>query len=479
MTIGRNIGLSYGIELSWSPDSHGLALIEEDAAGATRLAILPSDGSVLRTFAPMAKANLWEVAPRWSEDGQRIYAAAVGGKLLQIDAHTGSFQLIAALPGIEISSLVSKFDSPVSWTTDQGRYLWAIGLRSASREYAIVRIDAATGAATAIASAPLNREIEGYPNIDADAHSGEIAFVAKDQQHPSDIWIYNTRQARARQVSHLNPQLEHYALGEARIIAFNTDGGKPLHAALLLPPGYQPGRPLPTVVYVYGGEMGSDSVRTFGLVDAAPMFDMHVLATRGYAVLFPDIPITDGMPMKSIVDTVTLAVDAAVAQGFADPNRLAVMGQSYGAYSVLALITQTNRFKAAVASASVINPDLLASYLETDPDGSATWMGYFEQGQGGMGGTPWQYRDRYIANSPIYGFDKITTPLLIAEGSEDGTLSGANATFAALKRLGKEAEYRIYEGEGHVLQRKADVRDFWNRRLEFLARYLGTSDRGR
>ena len=148
------------------------------------------------------------------------------------------------------------------------------------------------------------------------------------------------------------------------------------------------------------------------------------------------------------------------------------MGHSFGAYSVLSLISHTDRFKSAVVGASVINPDLLAGYLEMNNDGSPRWIGYFEQGQGGMGGSPWQYRTRYLENSPVYDFDKITTPLLMAQGGDDGRLLGSDATFVALHRLGKEVECRIYEGEGHSLERKPNVSDFWLRRLDFLNSHM-------
>jgi dipeptidyl aminopeptidase/acylaminoacyl peptidase len=84
--------------------------------------------------------------------------------------------------------------------------------------------------------------------------------------------------------------------------------------------------PLPTVVWVYGGGYGSQAVRTFGFEDQTALWNMHVLPTRGYAILFPDAPITEGMPVKSLVDSVLPAVDAAIAQGYADPTALQLWG---------------------------------------------------------------------------------------------------------------------------------------------------------
>ena len=98
-----------------------------------------------------------------------------------------------------------------------------------------------------------------------------------------------------------------------------------------------------------------------------------------------------------------------------------------------------------------------------------------------MGGTPWQYPERYRDNSPLFSFDRIDTPLLIGQGEKDGRLMSSDAVFVGLQRLGKRVEYRIYENEGHVISRKANVLDFWKRRIEFLDEHLDITrdDRGR
>jgi dipeptidyl aminopeptidase/acylaminoacyl peptidase len=112
----------------------------------------------------------------------------------------------------------------------------------------------------------------------------------------------------------------------------------------------------------------------------------------------------------------------------------------------------------------VLNPDLFTDYLNT--------TGYYEHGQGNMGGTIWEQRDRFFENSPLFPFDRIATPLLIGQGDRDGNLITSNAIFTALERLGKPVEFRLYQSERHVLSQKANVRDFWERRLDFLPRHL-------
>jgi dipeptidyl aminopeptidase/acylaminoacyl peptidase len=317
------------------------------------------------------------------------------------------------------------------------------------------------------ASRQLLQEAKSYGglfNVDANDATGEIAVLASDQQHPGDIRIVSTTSGLARQGTHLNASLERYELGEATTIAWRGTNGDSLRGALLLPPGYRAGQRLPLVVYVYGGTMGSRQVNRFGFDGSLPVYNMHVLATRGFAVLYPDAPLRTGTTMTDIVSDVMPGVDAAIELGYADPTRLAVMGQSYGSFNTLSIITQTARFKAAVITGVVLHPDLATDYLRS--------IGYYEQGQGNMGGSLWQYRDRYIANSPLFAFDRIQTSVLMAQGERDGDLTPSDAIFAALKRLGKAVEYRLYRGEGHVLTQRPNVMDFWNRQLSFLQETL-------
>ncbi len=156
---------------------------------------------------------------------------------------------------------------------------------------------------------------------------------------------------RARQVSRLNEALDRYELGGARIIEWYGIDGAETARGRFLPPGYEKGRRVPLVVWVYGGSNGSEYVNRFGFYGDMPVFNMHVLATRGYGVPLPDAPLREGRSMLDLANTVIPGVNAAIEQGYADPDRLAVMGQSYGSYSTLALIAQTHRFKAAVITA--------------------------------------------------------------------------------------------------------------------------------
>lgn len=176
---------------------------------------------------------------------------------------------------------------------------------------------------------------------------------------------------------------------------------------------------------------------------------MQLLATRGYAILLPDAPQNLGTPMLDLAKTVLPGVSKVIEMGIADPDRLGVMGHSYGGYSTLSLIVQTKRFKAAVSLDGM--GDMVGAYGQMRKDGTAFGTSMEEQGSGLMGDTPWQVRERYVENSPIFYLDRVETPLLIVHGSNDTTVAPflGDEMFVDLRRLGREVVYAKYEGEGH------------------------------
>jgi dipeptidyl aminopeptidase/acylaminoacyl peptidase len=483
-TVATEVTLGYGIEWNWMPDGKSIAYIPSGIAGTGKqgpIVVVPVSGGAARTLksegVPSFDPGEGEYAPVTDAKGESFYAVG-DGALWRVDAASGKGEAVGKIPGWKVVALVQPFGRGTLLTPD-GRTAWVVARLAAS-------VPATSGGAFASlqdggkagifavdlvskTSRPILQEAKSYMavfNLDGSAKTGDIVFAATDQQHLHDLWAVNAKDGKARQVTHLNPDMEKYELGQARLIEWRSITGQPLKGALLLPPDYKPGRRLPLVVFVYGGDYGSRYLNRFGFWSLGAL-NCHVLATRGYAVLAPDVPIRDGMPMEDLMGDVMPGVNAAVDQGYADPDRLAVMGQSYGSYCTLALITQTTRFKAAIITAAVLHPDLFADYL-----GSEGSIGYYEKGQGNMHGSIWEQRDRYYRNSPIFLFDRIETPVMIGQGQNDGTLVASDVIFRALERLGKSAEYRLYEGEGHVITQRANVLDFWDHRLDFLAKNL-------
>lgn len=163
------------------------------------------------------------------------------------------------------------------------------------------------------------------------------------------------------------------------------------------------------------------------------------------------------------------AVEAAVQAGVADPERIGVFGESFGGWAVYALITQTDRFRAAAAT--LARSSLLASYgvfdardrysanlREYDWPESLEGEYYYNFHQ-----PPWVDRAGYERNSPVMYLERVNTPLLIAQGDMDSVpLTEGEQVFTQLYRMGKRARFVRYWGEAHDFGSPANIRHLWN-----------------
>lgn len=240
---------------------------------------------------------------------------------------------------------------------------------------------------------------------------------------------------------------------------------------MLLPPGWQQGERVAALVEVYGGSMDSERLHTFN--GGEGVIHPQLLAASGYAVLYPDMPLEDQEPLRQLPGLVLPAVQRLIELGLADPERIGVLGNSYGGYCTLGLLVQTDRFRAAVANAGFY--DLPSVYVTMEVDGTSRWLGWAESGQGRMGGSLWERRAAYIENSPLFFLDRVTTPVLLTCGLEDEVPPAQSAgAYMALKRLGKRVELRQYVGEGHWTGMWSDrsYRDIYARVLRWFDVHL-------
>jgi len=246
---------------------------------------------------------------------------------------------------------------------------------------------------------------------------------------------------------------------------------------VFLPAGAKQGDRLPTIVYFYSGLPFALYAQDFG--GGAPnSIPVQVFATRGYAVMFCDVPLgpegKGGNPIQEMTDAILAQAYRAADLGYSDIKRLAIMGQSYGGYSTAGVVTQTNLFRAAIALDGLY--DLGGQYGWMHSSGTSSTIMWSETGQGRMGTHPWADQRRYLANSPYYLADKINTPVLLIHGEKDSAcpVGEAKKMFSALKRLDREAELAIYAGEGHVPGTWALVNavDATQRMLDFLGQHL-------
>ncbi|MGH7649601.1 MAG: alpha/beta hydrolase family protein, partial [Gemmatimonadaceae bacterium] len=180
-----------------------------------------------------------------------------------------------------------------------------------------------------------------------------------------------------------------------------------------------------------------------------------------------------------LIGAVLPAIDRVGSLGVVDTSRVAVMGVSYGGWTTLALITQTQRFRSAVAFASASDQ---LSYSGTFRAWDRPWpyahivmapAKMLESGQQRLGGPMWQYPERYIEDSPVLQANRVTTPTMLIQGDQDFEgIQQAEEFFNALYRLGKRATFVRYIGDTHAIESPANIRDMWQRISAWLAETL-------
>ncbi|MGI8912802.1 MAG: alpha/beta hydrolase family protein [Chloroflexota bacterium] len=356
--------------------------------------------------------------------------------------------------------------TPGFWRTGAGKLLYLVQ-QPESKELGLARVDADSGEGEVLVTLPKSQANYVFGMEVSTAETLYVLLEASD--HPAELWRIQAGEA-ARLLT-LNPDLEGLALGQSRLIEYQALDGRPLRAALLLPPGFREGERVPLLVEVYGGSMGSDLVHRFGGGQA--VVHPQLLAAAGYALLLPDMPMAPRDPLRQLPGLVLPAVSKVVELGIADPERVGVLGNSYGGYCTLGLLVQTGRFRAAVANAGFY--DLVGAYTALRDNGNAAWLGWAESGQGRMGGTLWEKRDAYIENSPLFYLDRVTTPLLLTCGTEDIVPKAQpEAVFAGLRRLGKPVVLAEYEREDHWpgMWSDAAYRDLWERVVRWFGEHL-------
>lgn len=184
------------------------------------------------------------------------------------------------------------------------------------------------------------------------------------------------------------------------------------------------------------------------------------------------MPVSGLNPAETIT---TNALDAAVEQGYADPERAGVIGHSLGGYSTCCVITRTERFRAAVAIAPFTNLLTFGLSIKANTLMGLRWV---EGGFVRMGGTFWENSQRYIDNSPVFRLNQVSTPLLLLHGTADELpITQSEEMYAGLLRLGKIAMLARYHGEGYSPEMWSveNYQDYWRQIVNWFGRYVRNS----
>ena len=475
LVVASDIQQFLGGAVSWSPNSTMLSYAEWGPQVRGDCFIATLDGKSPRKLATHNHPSFGapQRAPVWDSAGEYLYFLA-SNSLWRISVASGEATELSTIDGRRLAEIVSPAGGGRFYSPDRGGSMVIQTHDDATKQEGFYKVDLTTGKSTKVFE---GNQYYDRLSDDASANGQAVVYLTQDSHHDEEIWVTNGDFNNPKQLTHINPQLDHYTFGSSRMVEWRSADGETLRGALLLPSNYKEGGRYPLIVHLYGGASLSDRLNQFGL-EGRGVSNLQLFATRGYAVLLPDTELRVGTPMQDLAKCVLPGIDKVIELGIADPNRIGVMGHSYGGYSTLALIVQTTRFKAAVMRSGLGN--LVNAYGFLDKDGSSVKTTWAEELQGRMGGTPWQFRDRYIENSPVFYLDRVSTPLLITHGTADTTVvpSLADEVFVGLRRLGKEVVYAKYEGENHseLTWGYANQVDISKRMIAWFDRHLKSSD---
>jgi dipeptidyl aminopeptidase/acylaminoacyl peptidase len=504
--------------LDWSPDGATIAYAASQRPGYvgifhTRLYALPAAGGEPRVIVDRDGMN---TSPRYSPDGRWIAFISTAGRPKMVSIW-GLYLVPAAATATaaagdpqRIRSLApDTWVAELTWAPDSAS-LVAVPNESPSQhgghmfEQPLLRLWL-DGRRTELDPGPF---VHYSPSFSRDGK--RLAFRSVEAQSMGDVFVLDLAgqadrahhadrggpgaradrtgptdradggQGPPRRLTEVNPELGELALGKLEPIHWRSFDGMEIWGLLLTPPGdgdARQRRRLPLVVYVHGGPIGGFTYGVFpqfmhsvGQVEPYPI---QAMASAGMAILLP-MPrggsgygeagfrmIENGWGEGDYQD-VMAGVDQLVKEGVADPDRLGVMGASYGGYLTDWIVTQTHRFKAASAMCSI--SDVADLYYVSD-------AGDFTQEYFGL---PWEAPEAYARHSPITYVSRVATPLLIQHGENDrrAPLMQATKFYKALKEQGKTVEMEIYPRGGHVIYEPALEQEIMRRNLEWFRRWL-------
>ena len=294
------------------------------------------------------------------------------------------------------------------------------------------------------------------------SEDGQIfIFSDSDGDYPAEWYSTDGKFSRIKKLTDLNPQLKEKAVSHTELISYRDTDGKKLNGVLFYPANYEKSEKYPLLTEVYERYFDNGFNST-----------LNILTSAGYAVLHPSVHFKRGYPGEAWSKGALSAINKVIEMGVADPDRLGIQGTSYGGYATVLLITQTDRFKAAINNSGKVN---MVSFYTQSPRLGIRNIHAPEKSQDRIGGTMWEYPERYLTHSAILYANRINTPLLCITGDQDPNVEALQSQeiYYALRRLGKKVVWLRYHNGAHGGPHTIDERkDMYQRMIDWYDKYL-------
>ncbi len=432
------------------PDGSMVVKVRDGAEGDWRLLqTIPAEDAM--TSGPMAIS---------ADGGSMLAMSSAGvdtGRLVRVDLDSGAEEVLAEDPDADVSGVRVHPDTRepqiVTWVKER-------------MEYRVLDSSLEADVAAIRALHP------GDPEIVAEDHSDMVWLVAfTNDDGPVPFFLYDRQRREGRFLFEHQPELSRYELAPMEPFSYQARDGLTIHGYATFPPGA--GRTgVPIVLNVHGGPWARDM---WGFDSEAQW-----LANRGYLCVQVNFRGSTGYGKafvnagdrewgRAMQNDLTDGVAYAIAQGWADPERVAIFGGSYGGYAALAGVTFTpDLYRCAV---DIVGPSNLKTLIETIPAYWQPQIALFHQ----RVGNPETDAEFLWSRSPLSRAASIKTPLLIAQGANDPRVKQAESEqiVAALRDAGIDHEYMLFPDEGHGFAKPENRLRFYAAAERFLARHLG------
>jgi len=394
---------------------------------------------------------------RWSPDGKWIAYTATTDR--DPGPSTSYLYLVPAAGGAP-KQITSKFDLSVGtpvWSRDGKTIYFSTNVLEAIELYSA---GVANGAVKQLT------QRGGSIGITEISRDGKmIVGTMSSAQQPTELYSSNASFASIKPLTDHNAWLKDYSLGQSEVVKWKSKDGTEIDGVLTKPVGYESGK-VPFILNPHGGPTGASLNNFNGTV--------QVLAANGFAVLQANFRGSTGKGLafaqankntwgKGDYEDCMTGVDAMIANGLADPDRLGAFGWSYGGYMTFWILTQTDRFKAISPGAGLTN--IYSMYSQTDIHRYLNWF-YTDK-------APWQNQDLYWDRSPMKYVNNVKTPTMIMHGQVDTRVPIAQAQefYQALVERKVPVEFVVYPRENHGFTEPRHNLDRVRRYVKFFAKY--------
>lgn len=450
-------------EPAWSPDGRSIAFTsnrtaEPDSNFNSDIWVVAADnldkgkGVVQVTTNPGTDAS-----PTWSPDGKWVaFTTQLDPKLFW---YATIHLAISPATGGEAKVLTTALDRPVSMPRFSSDGHWVYFIAEDDGTQNLLRVSPSGN--------EIARPIGGRRTVSSFSLTKDdtVAAIVGEATRPGEIFVLPPKGELYRVTKTNDEVMAQLRLPDPEYVQFKSKDGTSVAAYIYKPPDYKSGSRSPAILWLHGGPTLSF------LADFD--FRAQILAANGYVVVQPNPRGSAGYGEqfcraiwadwgnKDYQDDMA-AADFAIAQGYADPERLGVGGHSYGAMSVDYIISQTHRFKAAISNAG--------EFLYVANYGHDMYSREWEYELG----LPWENRALWEKLSPFNRLKEITTPTLVMGGDADWNVPIINSEmmYQSLKRRGVPTLLVVYPEEHHDFTRPSFIKDLYERYLSWFGHYV-------